>query len=110
MEPLILIANPGSESRKYALYRGQKCIARVHFEHEGKKIVYSLEIDGKPGQIIPAGLDHLTFAPTKVWEILENSLGLKNRYDVKAIALRIVAPSKFFQEHRLLDRHALLEL
>ena len=35
-EPLILIANPGSSSRKYAVYdSGLREQAHVHIEHDG---------------------------------------------------------------------------
>ena len=36
---LILITNPGSSSRKYALYKGSELICSLHFEFEGKEIV-----------------------------------------------------------------------
>ena len=36
---LILITNPGSSSRKYALYRGHDFLCSLHFEFEGKKVV-----------------------------------------------------------------------
>ena len=40
---LILITNPGSSSRKYALYRGNTFLCSLHFEFEGKKVVYTLK-------------------------------------------------------------------
>ena len=39
MSKLILITNPGSASRKYALYDGETLLANLHFEYEGKKVV-----------------------------------------------------------------------
>ena len=38
MSKLILITNPGSASRKYALYNGEELMAQFHFEYEGKKV------------------------------------------------------------------------
>ena len=43
MSKLILITNPGSASRKYALYDGQQLLAQLHFELEGKKVVCTLK-------------------------------------------------------------------
>ena len=110
MDALILVSNPGSESRKYALYRGEDCLATVHFEHLGKDIVYSIEALGKVTQTQKSGLHHLSFAPTKVWDILEKETGVKNKYDVKIVVVRVVAPSSYFAQHRALDKQALAKL
>jgi len=40
---LILITNPGSSSRKYALYREDELLCSLHFEFEGKKVVCTLK-------------------------------------------------------------------
>ena len=39
MRKLILITNPGSASRKYALYDGEQLLVKMHFEFEGDNIV-----------------------------------------------------------------------
>ena len=43
MSKLILITNPGSASRKYALYDGGELLANFHFEYEGKKVVCTMK-------------------------------------------------------------------
>ena len=40
---LILITNPGSSSRKYALYKGTDLVCSLHFEFEGKEIICTLK-------------------------------------------------------------------
>ena len=40
---LILITNPGSSSRKYALYLGKELLCNLHFEFEDGIIVYTLK-------------------------------------------------------------------
>ena len=40
---LILITNPGSSSRKYALYKGTDLVCSLHFEFEGKGIICTLK-------------------------------------------------------------------
>ena len=50
-ERLILITNPGSSSRKYALYKGMKELCSLHFEFEGKKIVYTLKSGGQKKKV-----------------------------------------------------------
>ena len=71
MDPMILISNPGSASRKYALYEAEKCRVKIHFEYIGGKIVYSLAQDGKISEPMATDLSHLTFAASKVFAILQ---------------------------------------
>ncbi len=99
-EPTILIANPGSASRKYALYVGDKQAASIHFEVEDNQVVYSYN----SGKTQPAGISHVTFASSKIAEILE--LNGHNIADVDAVGVRIVAPSAYFQKSRILDSAA----
>ena len=96
---LIIVANPGSQSRKYALYAGDECKATIHFEFDNDAIVYSLSMPGKEPQTGKAGLVHLTFAATKVLDILREHGALLQDEVVSRIGLRIVAPSSYFQKH-----------
>ena len=45
-DKLILITNPGSASRKYALYQGETCLATLHFEYVNDKPYCEIAIDG----------------------------------------------------------------
>ena len=108
--PLILVSNPGSASRKYALYSGEECLLRIHFEHEVGKIVYSLQQNAQKIEHQNADLSHLTFAASKLPSIF-NSRNLAGAGEqIKTVAIRIVAPSSFFQQDHLLDEEALNKL
>ncbi|MEI6481289.1 MAG: hypothetical protein WCO19_03225 [Candidatus Saccharibacteria bacterium] len=96
---LIIVANPGSQSRKYALYAGDECKATIHFEFDSDAIVYTLSMPGQEPQTGKAGLVHLTFAATKVLDILREHGALLQDEVVSRIGLRIVAPSSYFQKH-----------
>lgn len=109
METLTLIANPGSASRKYALYDGETCRAKIHFEHLGKKVIYSYEVGNKNGQD-QTELSHLTFSVTLLPDIFQELGAIKPPEEIKRIALRIVAPSAYFQKDRELDNEAIGKL
>lgn len=110
MDRLILVANPGSASRKYALYQGSNCLIKIHFELIGSKIVYSCEQNSKTGQSQDANIAHLTFAGSKVFDILNEKDLLESKDQIKIIALRVVAPSSYFQQDRILDKHTIEKL
>lgn len=109
MAGLILVANPGSASRKYALYDGDKCLAKLHFEYVEKEIVYSYSLKDKSGQE-KSNLSHLTFASSRVISILQDHGAFNNEDRLATIALRVVAPSSYFQMHRIMDDQALQKL
>ncbi len=107
MDGLILIANPGSASRKYALYnQGGKCLINLHFELADSKVVYSF---GSGGQI-ESDLSNLAFAATKILDILKGQGAFASDASVQTIALRIVAPSSYFQKHRAIDDRSIKKL
>src|SRR3989344_1284746 len=106
MDSLILIANPGSASRKYALYDNDSCLIKIHFEVIDSKIIYDVEQDSKATVSSPASLSHLAFAASKVASILREYGLLQTTDQIKTIALRVVAPSSYFQADRILDKQA----
>lgn len=110
MDSLVLIANPGSASRKYAVYDGGRCLIQIHFEYVGEKIAYTTAQDGKTAVSTPVNLSHLTFAASKVFSILQACGLLQTKGQIKTIALRVVAPSSYFQADRILDKQALDKL
>jgi acetate kinase len=107
---LTLVVNPGSSSRKYSLFAGENCLAKIHFEHLGEKIVYSTEQNSEISAPSEVNISHLTFASSKVLTIFK-SLGLLESTDqIQKIALRVVAPSSYFQQDRLIDGETLKKL
>lgn len=104
-ERSILVVNPGSASRKYALYHDNTLQITAHFELEGDKVVYSVN-NAKPQK---SELNHIAFSASKVPEIIGLDKDTTRAPDVN-IALRVVAPSRYFQQHRLLNQTALAKL
>jgi acetate kinase len=100
----VLISNPGSASRKYAVFEGEESKLRLHFEHEGGSIIYSVD-NGVPEKLT-ADIGDLSQTASLLPDLLDQN-GITT---LDAIALRIVAPSSYFLQHRHLDEEAVLRL
>lgn len=107
---LILITNPGSSSRKYALYKGEDLLCSLHFEFEGKTIIYTIKRADGSEEKKKCDFKVLTSTVSHLEEILvaEGYLGGPTKLD--AILARIVAPGKYFSEDHLVDEKCLKEL
>ncbi len=109
MEKLILVSNPGSASRKYALYRGKTCLAKLHFEHESEAVICTLETGGKKERV-DTNLSHLSFAASQLADVLVDHKIITGAKPIKRVALRVVAPSVYFQKDRQLNKLTLAKL
>ena len=99
---LILVANPGSASRKYALYEGERERAGLHFEWEYGKVVCTLHQDGKP-HLLHLNIADIDQAASHLTSILEDNGLLQEGERIDKIGLRVVAPSSYFLEDRMVD-------
>ena len=109
-ERLILITNPGSSSRKYALYKGTELLCSLHFEFEGKGIVCTLKKADGSAKKIKADFKSLSSCVANLEEILtaEGYLGGVSKLD--AILARTAAPGEYFSQDHLVDEACLKEL
>jgi acetate kinase len=100
--PLILIANPGSASRKYALYEGERERAQLHFEWYQDKIICTIHQRGEQ-HLTHTVLYDMGAVPGHVVALLQeyNALGADER--IARVGLRIVAPSSYFLEDHIID-------
>ena len=100
---MILTANIGSASKKYALFRDAKELLRAHFEHDGKNFIVTWKKDGasERQEISPEQYENAAEL------VLERS---KVHGTLSAIGVRVVAPGAFFQEHRRIDENFLGKL
>ncbi len=99
---LILIANPGSASRKYALFAGHKERAQLHFEWAYGKVVCTLHHAGEQ-HVIHVDVHELGEAAMQVVDILRDNNVLKDDENIDRIGLRIVAPSSYFLQDHVID-------
>lgn len=104
MSKLILITNPGSASRKYALYDGQQLLAQLHFEYVGKKVVCTLkDKDGNSKKIKTDNLQDLNECVANVASILRDEQYITEKNKLAGIVVRVVAPGDYFVEDRVVD-------
>jgi acetate kinase len=104
-KPLILVANPGSASRKYALYEGTHERAALHFEWLNGRVIYTLYRDNEQHQS-GTDLHDLAHACSRVVAIFKEREVLGGHEVISRIGLRIVAPSGYFLQDRLVDEEA----
>ncbi|HSX28353.1 MAG TPA: hypothetical protein VLF60_02790 [Candidatus Saccharimonadales bacterium] len=109
MAPLILIANPGSASRKYALFRAKKIVAELHFEYRDERVICTLTHNGSRVEL-PVELPTLKDATSHVVQFFKDQHILTDETPIGAIGLRVVAPGAFFLQHRQLDEAAISQL
>lgn len=97
---IIFIVNPGSASRKYALYVGGVKKANLHFEIVDSMVVGNLEYDGNKysEKYDDANLGN---APHRTLPLLHKYKILNESDKISAIGIRIVAPSKRFMQDEL---------
>ena len=110
MSKLILITNPGSASRKYALYDGDELMAQFHFEYEGKKVVCTInDVDDGKKKIKPA-IDNLNDAITILPKILNDEEYVTDQHKLVAVVVRIVAPGDYFTTDHVVDDEYMKQL
>lgn len=109
MAAYTLVANPGSASRKYGLYDGDRSILTVHFEQIGSGIAYSYVKDGQVEKI-QTNLSSLNECSGQLLSLLKELGLVEKEADITSIAVRVVAPSTYFQHDRVMNAGALKKL
>ena len=131
-EKLILIANPGSSSRKYALYRGHEFLAGLHFEFVSetasekpvsgdrvasektakpeKRIICGLKYPDGSKKVINQEFKKLDSTVANVERILTEEGFLGGPAKLDCILVRIVAPGEYFAHDHLVDDECVRQL
>lgn len=109
MEELYLVTNPGSSSRKYALYRGDEEVCSLHFEMEGNDVVCTIKKDGKK-QKLDQKFKKLTDTVKYVRDILDDEGYISATSNLSAIVARVAAPGKYFAADHVVDDDCLNRL
>ncbi len=102
-ESLILVVNPGSSSRKYALFAGGDKKANIHFEFEDNKVTGAVEYQGVK---TPCAYDDVDLSKVSryVDGLLHEYKVLSDDDKLTAIGIRIVAPSmRFMKDMEITD-------
>ncbi|MCF7815903.1 MAG: hypothetical protein K9M10_02840 [Candidatus Pacebacteria bacterium] len=98
-----LAVNPGSSSKKYALFREGRMIFSVLFEHVGDGYGKCVEVDGERQQCeeVTAGLYAMSLQHAVA--LAQQKGILSAGEEVTNIGVRIVAPGIYFEKHRIID-------
>jgi acetate kinase len=98
----LLIINPGSTSRKYAVAIGEEILFRASFEKTGGGASVTIASDGQSEE---RTYDSHRFDDTTDYVLQEAADRgiLSEDTPLGAVALRIVAPGSYFQRDRLID-------
>jgi acetate kinase len=107
--PLILVANPGSASRKYALYAGSEPLASLHFEYQDNRVICTVTTGEKQHRVEPE-LSDVAEAAGQVLPMLHTYGVLEEGQSPERIGIRIVAPTGFFLEDHSMDEAAMARL
>ena len=106
---LTLIANPGSASRKYGLYRDGRAVAHLHFEYREGRIACTAQFDDRH-EPIDVDLRDLGDVAGQVLPILKGHSLISPAESIDRIGLRIVAPSSYFLADHIMDDEAVNRL
>lgn len=111
MNKLILITNPGSASRKYALYSNQTPIVTLHFEYEGSRIVCTLkDLKNDTEKSLRPDIDDLGDTVPALRKILESEKYITADTPLNAILARVAAPGEYFTTEHIVDDECLENL
>jgi len=103
MDSLILVINPGSTSKKLALYKGTEILSEARCESVGSsEFLVTLKVGQKKYQepISKSEFDNAT-----QWFIhkLKSAKLINSPEDLSGVGLRIVAPGSAFQAHQIIN-------
>jgi len=98
---LILVVNPGSSSRKYALFADGEKLANINFEFEDNKVIGKVEYKGEKYPIDCNDSD-LSGVSSHILPLLHKHNIISEVDELTAIGIRVVAPIMRFTKDELL--------
>lgn len=109
MDEKVIIINPGSASKKYAIYEGGKNVYFAHFEREnnGYVVTCSSNTGEQKQKIGSADFDR---AINFFLEKLFAEEVITKRGELSCAAIRVVSPGRYFSSHRKIDNQYISEL
>lgn len=99
-ESLVLVVNPGSSSRKYALFAGGTQKASVYFEFENNGVIGKVEYNGEK-HVKNYDDPDLSSVSRYVLALLHEHNVIAPTDTVDTIGIRVVAPSRRFMRDEL---------
>lgn len=107
---LFLVTNPGSSSRKYALYRDGEEVCSLHFETEDKKLICTLKHSDGRTEKFTDGFKRIADTIRYTYNILTEAGYLNADTKLDGILARVVATGEFFNDDYIVDDECLRRL
>jgi acetate kinase len=105
-----LVINPGSSSKKYAVYAGAHTVASFVFEETHDGYEQCLEVNGIRQRCEEATRGTYESSLEEVLTRSKEECIIEKNEDITRAVVRVVAPGTFFQEHRAIDEYYMAEL
>lgn len=109
VESLILVVNPGSASRKYAVFRDDKKIAQLHFEFVESHVECTFMHEGQRKTIAYED-NNLLNVSRYVFSLLDEHDIINENNVISAIGIRVAAPSQRFAQDALATEEVIKSL
>ena len=110
----ILVANPGSSSRKYALYNvGEFSLepkAAINIETSDQGLICTVHVGTATGENYAIDFADVKESALHVEKIMRETGALNEGEIMDAIAIRIVAPGSYFMNDHIIDADRVLTL
>ncbi len=106
MDKKYLIVNTGSASKKYSFYLGKDKIYNAHFEMEAERPIVTEKYGEEERKRNIDKKDYINAIDLVVNSLLELNF-IKERKEIKAVGVRIVAPGDYFTENKIIDQEYL---
>lgn len=98
-----LVVNPGSSSKKYALFEGTREVLRMHFEQTGKGFEVCSVVNASRQLCEDIKEAQFTHAVDAVIAEAKKQKIVVDISDITQVCIRVVAPGTFFQEDKVID-------
>jgi len=110
MEKLYLVTNPGSSSRKYALYRDDELLCSLHFETEDKQLICTFRRADGSRKKITEGFKRIGDTIRYTYNILNQEGYLGDSVKLSAVLARVAATGEYFSDDHVVDAECLRRL
>jgi acetate kinase len=104
------IVNPGSTSRKYALYIDGVCIVVLYYESTGDTFQMSVIRNGIQVENTSITESEFALSAEKAIEYLCSKGDVANISAITKVGVRVVAPGSYFVAHKVIDEEYIDEL
>ena len=98
-----LIINPGSTSKKFALYRDTEQVVTFRYEETGGGFDVCEETASERGKCVPVSATEYRDAFSHTLIHLAEKGHIKDQSEISAVGVRVVAPGLRFAEHTVVD-------